>query len=117
MPKQISGLKSSDFRPLRINMRLFPLDGADGLGSQVQQNAVDAGNFIRNSIGDLVENVIGDFFNRCGHGVAGIDGADDCGPAFVTLAVLDTDALEIRNSDEILPDLFAETAVVKFKFV
>ena len=26
MPKQISGLKSSDFRPLRINMRLFPLD-------------------------------------------------------------------------------------------
>ena len=25
MPKQISGLKSSDFRPLRINMRLFPL--------------------------------------------------------------------------------------------
>ena len=23
--KQISGLKSSDFRPLRINMRLFPL--------------------------------------------------------------------------------------------
>ena len=25
MPKQISGLKSSDFRPLRINMQLFPL--------------------------------------------------------------------------------------------
>ena len=25
MPKQISGLKSSDFRPLRMNMRLFPL--------------------------------------------------------------------------------------------
>ena len=25
MPKQISGLKSSDFRPLRINMLLFPL--------------------------------------------------------------------------------------------
>ena len=25
MPEQISGLKSSDFRPLRINMRLFPL--------------------------------------------------------------------------------------------
>ena len=25
MSKKISGLKSSDFRPLRINMRLFPL--------------------------------------------------------------------------------------------
>ncbi len=25
-PKKKSGLKSSDFRPLRINMRLFPFD-------------------------------------------------------------------------------------------
>ena len=43
------------FRPLK----LFPLDGADGLGGQVHQNAVDAFNFVGDAVGDVVQQGVG----------------------------------------------------------
>ena len=45
MPKQISGLKSSDFRPLRINMRLFPLFFGNLLWLIYALNIILNGNF------------------------------------------------------------------------
>ena len=34
---------------------LFPLNGADGLGSQVQQDAVDALDLVGDAVGDVVQ--------------------------------------------------------------
>ena len=45
MPKQIGGLKSSDLRPLRINMRLFPLFFGDILWLICALNIIPNGNF------------------------------------------------------------------------
>ena len=93
---------------------LFPLDGAGRLGSEVIENTVNACNFGNDSVGYLVENGIGDLFNGSGHSILGVDGTDDCGPAFIAAFVLYADALDIGNCDEILPYGFCKTAVVKF---
>ena len=45
MPKQISGLKPSDFRPLRINMRLFPLFFGNLLWRIYALNSIPSDNF------------------------------------------------------------------------
>ena len=113
MSKKISGLKSSDFRPLRINMQLFPFDCAHGLRRQIQQNAVNAFDLMGNTVGDLVQNTVGNFFDGSRHGILGVDGADDSGPAFVAALVLDTDALDVGHSDEVLPDLFVQAVLLK----
>ena len=65
-------------------------------------------------VSDLVQNLVGDLLNGSRHGVLGVDRADDCGPAFVTALVLDTDTLDVGNCNEVLPDLFAQTALVEF---
>ena len=93
---------------------LFPLNGADGLGSEVVKNTVDAFNFVGDSVGNFMKNSIGDLFDGCGHCVFGVNGADDCGPAFITAFVFDANALDIRNNDEILPNFFSKTVVCEF---
>ena len=60
-----------------------------------------------------MEECVGDLLDGSGHGVGGIDGADDRGPSLIALAVLHTDGLEIRNGDEILPYLACETVLVE----
>ena len=92
---------------------LFPFDGADGLGSQVHQNAVDAFHLVGDPVGDLVQDLVGDLLDGCGHGILGVDSADDSGPAFVTALVLNADTLDIGNCDEILPDLLAQTVFIE----
>ena len=60
-----------------------------------------------------MEYVIGDLFDGGGHGVLGVDGADDGGPAFVAALVLHANALDIGHSDEVLPDLFSQAVLVE----
>ena len=50
---------------------LFPLDCSGGLRGQVEEDAVDAGDFGGDAGGDVLEKVEGDVFDRGGHGVAG----------------------------------------------
>ena len=44
------------FRPVRS----FPLDGADGLGSEVEADAVDAVYLVGDAVGDMMEEGVGD---------------------------------------------------------
>ena len=99
---------------LKAIMKLFPLNGADGLGSEVIKNAVDSFNFMGDSVGNFVKNCVRNFFNGCGHCVFGVDCADDCGPAFITAFVFYANALDVRNNDEILPNFFCKAVVCKF---
>ena len=93
--------------------KLFPLDGADGLGGQVHQDAVDALDLVGDPVGDLVQNLVGDLLDGGGHGIGGVDGADDGGPALVAALVLDTDGLDVGHGDEVLPDLLGQAALVE----
>ena len=52
-------------------MQLFPLDGADGLGGQIHQNAVDALDLVGDPVGDLVQDLVGDLLDGGGHSVLG----------------------------------------------
>ena len=63
------------------HLLLFPLNSADGLGSQVHQNTVDTGNLVSDAVGDLVQNGVGDLLDGGGHGILGVDSTDDSGPA------------------------------------
>ena len=65
------------------------------------------------AVGDLVKDGVGDLFDGGGHGVLGVNGADDGGPALITAGVLNANALNIGNDYELLPNLLCKTAVVK----
>ena len=45
---------------------LFPLDGAAGLRSQIQQHAVDAVDLMGDAVGDLVQDRVGDLLDGGG---------------------------------------------------
>ena len=65
------------------------------------------------AVGDLVKNIIGDFFDSSGHSILSVYCADNCRPTFVAAFILNANALDIGNSDEILPYLFSKTVKVK----
>ena len=92
---------------------LFPLDGADGLGSQIQQDTVDTFHLVSDPVGDLVQDLVGDLFDGSAHSVLGVDSADDSGPAFVAALVTDTNALDVGNSNEVLPYLLSQAALIE----
>ena len=48
---------------------LFPLDRSDRLRRKVIQDTVDALDLVRDAVGDVMEQGVGDLFDRCGHGV------------------------------------------------
>ena len=85
--------------------RLFPLDGGAGLRGQVEEDAVHALDLARDAVRDMLQQGEGDVLDGGGHGVPGVDGAQDDGPALGALAVRDADGLEVRNSGEVLPHL------------
>ena len=60
-----------------------------------------------------MQNVVGDLFDGGGHGVSGVDGADDCGPTLVAAVILNADGFNVGNSDEVLPRLLCKSADVK----
>ena len=93
---------------------LFPLNCACGLRSEIVENAVYAFHFVDDSVGNSVENGVGNFFNGSSHSVLGIYGADDSGPTFITFVISDTNALHIGHGNEILPYFGSKTAFVKF---
>ena len=64
-------------------------------------------------VGDLVQDLVGDLLDGGGHGIGGVDGADDGRPALVAALVLDTDGLDVGNGDEVLPDLLGQAALVE----
>ena len=86
-------------------MRLFPLNGARGFGGEVEADAVDAGDLFGDAVGDVLQQGKGHVLDRGGHGVAGVDGAQDDRPLERAFAVLDADRLEVGDDREILPDL------------
>ena len=66
------------------------------------------------SIGNVVQQRVGDLLDGSGHSVLGVYGANDGGPAFVATLILNANALDIGNGNEILPNLFAQTVLCKF---
>ena len=93
-------------------MRLFELNGGDGLFADVPEDAVHAGHGLNNPVTDAAEHGEGNFRNGGSDGVNGVDSADDDSPAHIafTLAVHITNAggLEIRDDAEILPGHFGQ---------
>ena len=93
---------------------LFPLDGCAGLRSEIEEHAVDACDFSGDALCDVLQQVEGNILDRSGHGVLGVDGAQDDRSALGTLAVLDADALEVGDSGEVLPYLALQTVLSEF---
>ena len=92
---------------------LFPFDRSDGLRREIHQNAVDALNLMGDAVGDVVQQRVGDLLDGGGHGVLGVDGADDGRPALVAALVLHADALDVGHGDEVLPDLLVQAVLLE----
>src|SRR3712207_5106574 len=57
----------------------LPFYGPRRLACDVQGDAVDAGNFVDDAVGDLLQEVVGQAGPVCGHRVVGGDGPDHYG--------------------------------------
>lgn len=84
---------------------LFPLNRASRLWGQVEQTAVDALDLGGDTGGDMLEQVEGYILHSGGHGVHGIDRADDHAPLVRALIVTDADGLDVGDRGKILPHL------------
>ena len=84
---------------------LFPLDGAGGLGGEIEQHTVDALHLGSDAGRDVLQQVKGYIFHRGSHSVLGIDGADDDAPLIGALALADAHAFQVGDGGEVLPDL------------
>ncbi len=93
---------------------LFPLNSPDRLGGEVIEDAIYTFYLVGDAVGDAVEDLVGNLLDGCGHGVNGIDGADDCGPALVAAFIFNAYALDIGNCDEVLPYLTCKAAFIEF---
>ncbi len=95
-------------------LKLFPLNRASGLRGQVEQAAVDALYLSSDPGGDMLEQFEGHIFHGGGHGVHGIDRADDHAPLVHTLIVTDADRLDVRDGGKVLPHLALQAVLGKF---
>ena len=95
-------------------MILFELDGSNRFFADVPQDTVDAVDGRDNPVAHAAQNAEGNLGNGGGYGVRRIDGADNDGPAHVTLAlslhITDTGGLEVRDDAEVLPGHFRQAA-------
>ena len=98
----------------RAFVYLFPLNCACWLGSEVEEYAVDAVYFVCNSVGNVVENRIGNLFDGSCHCVSCVDCSDDCRPTFVTAVIFNANALHIGNCNKVLPYLISKSTIIKF---
>ena len=94
-----------------LGVFLFVLHRCGGLGNEVVEDAVDAGNFCEDAADDVVNEFRLQVLDSDFHDVGGVDGADDAGPVKGALAVFDAGGFEIRNDGEVLP-YFAFEAVL-----
>ena len=92
---------------------LFVLNRCRGLGGEVVEDAVDAGDLGDDALDEVVDQGIGQVLDSDFHDVGGVDGADDAGPVKGALAVLDAGGLEVRNDGKVLPYLALETVLGK----
>ena len=81
--------------------RSFPLDGAGGLGRKVEEHAVDALHLGGDTPGDVLEQLKGHVLHGGGHGVHGVDGADDDAPLVCAPVIPHAHALDIRYCGEV----------------
>ena len=91
--------------------KLFVLNRCRGLGSEIIEDAVDAGNLGDNALHQVVDQLCGQVLDSDLHDVGGVDGADDAGPVKCALAVFDAGGLEVRNDGEVLPYLAFEAVL------
>ena len=82
---------------------LFVLHGCRRLGSEIIEDAVDAGNLADDALNKVVDQRIGQVLNSNFHDIGGVDGTDDARPVEGALAVLDACGLEVRNDSKVLP--------------
>ncbi len=97
-----------------MTSKLFPLNGGAGLGGEVIEYAVDAGDLGGDASGDVLQQREGDVLDGGGHRVDGIDRAQDDGVGVGAGAVLHADRTEIGYDGEILPDLIRQPVLRKF---
>ena len=90
---------------------LFPFDGAGGLGSQIPQNTVDAGDLVSDAVHDVLHHAEVQLGHLGGDGIHGVDGPDDDRPVEGTLAVDDAGGLDVGHYGEVLPDLALQTVL------
>ena len=90
---------------------LLPLYCRAGLGGEVEEDAVDVLYLACDALGDVLQQLEGYVLHRSGHGVLGVDSADDDGVSEGALAVLDAYRLEVRHGGEVLPNLALETVL------
>src|SRR5918998_3669704 len=89
----------------------FPLYGARRLARDVQGDAVDAGDFVDDAVGDLLQEVVGQAGPVCGHRVVGGDGPDHHGVGVGSRVAHDADGMYGRQHGEALPQLAVEARV------
>ena len=93
--------------------KLFPLNSSCGFGGKVVENSVDALNLACNSICDLMEKRVGNLLNSCAHSIGSVYRTDYCGPTFIAAFILNANALDVGNSDEVLPYLARKSGFIK----
>ncbi len=82
---------------------LLPLDGCRGFGADVVQHAVDAFYFVEDAVGGFAQEVVGELYPVCGHGVFGDDGAEVGGKFVGAFVSFDTDGFDGDESRIGLP--------------
>lgn len=72
--------KKSVFMHLSRLLVLFKLNRPGRLRRKIIQNPVHARDLMGNPFGQMAHEIVGKIFNHGGHGIRGIDGADNDGP-------------------------------------
>ena len=94
-----AALKNAGQNPVR----LLPLDRRGRLGRDVVAHAVGAGDLGHNATTDAGQDVVGKLGPVGGHGIAGLDGAQDDRALVGALVSHDADGLDVRQHRKVLP--------------
>ena len=89
---------------LALNNNLFPFNSRRRFAGDVVDHPVHAGNFIDDSPGDCIEHMVWDMSPVACHAVGAVDGAESDGVGIGTEVTHDTDAADVGQAGEILPD-------------
>lgn len=105
---------SVDFTELLIFLRLFPFNRCRGFAGDVEDDAVDALDFVDDAAGNFIEEFMGDGVVFGGHGVGGGDGAQADHMAVGAFVAHDADGAYVRQGGEGLPDFTGKAGLVQF---
>lgn len=95
-------------------LELFPLNRCRGFAGDVENDAVDALDFVDDAAGDFIEEFVGDGVVFGGHGVGGGDGAQADHIAVGAFIAHDADGAHVRQGGEGLPDFTGKAGLVQF---